>query len=606
MTYIAIVVAGCGVAAILLLIRPPNTLWLWLALVLTAFVAANTLSAAGGGRYTIGWSVGRLSWLVSSCLLFLFFMGQYARDQRLLRRANEVLELRAAERTAELRGMLESAVTAIITIDDRGLIESVNPATERLFDYGAAELIGQNIKILMPEPFNAEHDGYIANYLGSGVKKIIGVGREVSGRRKDGTTFPLHLSVSEFSAGGRRYFTGMIHDLSDRKHVEDALRESERRLAQAQKMEAVGQLTGGIAHDFNNLLLVITGNNELLERQLDRDEQKVLLKEAQDAALLGSKLTDQLLTFARRRHVDAQVISLNDQVVGVADMLRRTLGEHIALSTSLARDARAIRADLGQLQSAIVNLAVNARDAMPNGGKLVIETRNVVLDVGHGDFHPELQPGEYVQLSVSDTGSGMRSEVRDRVFEPFFTTKEKGRGTGLGLAMVYGFVTQSGGHITIYSEVGHGTTFHLYFPRADGASTQPVANVKLAGAPEARETVLVVEDDDRVRQLTIRRLKLIGYDVLEASDGTKALDILSTERAIELLFTDVVMPGGISGRELAARARHLKPGIKILLTSGYEHFVDGEDLHRFRVLRKPYSQADLVRALREILTADQG
>ena len=248
---------------------------------------------------------------------------------------------------AKLRGILELAVTAIITIDDGGLIESTNPATERLFGYAAAELIGQNVKMLMPEPYEAKHDGYITNYLETGVKKIIGIGREVSGRRKDGTTFPLHLSVSQFSADGRRYFTGIIHDLSDRKHVEEALRESERRLAQAQKMEAVGQLTGGIAHDFNNLLLVIAGNHELLELQLDRDEQKVLLKEAQDAAMLGSKLTDQLLTFARRRHTDAQIIQLNDQVVGITDMLRRTLGEHVMLSTSLARNIWATRADHG-------------------------------------------------------------------------------------------------------------------------------------------------------------------------------------------------------------------------------------------------------------------
>src|SRR5581483_10748895 len=286
---------------------------------------------------------------------------------------------------AKLLGILESAVTAIVTIDDQGLIENVNPATERLFGYSAAELIGVNVKVLMPEPYKAEHDNYIANYQATGVRKIIGIGREVSGRRKAGTTFPVHLSVSEFAADGRRYFTGMIHDLSDRKHVEEALRESERRLAQAQKMEAVGQLTGGIAHDFNNLLLVIAGNLELLELQLDREEQKVLLKEAQDAATLGSKLTDQLLTFARRRHVDTQNIQLNDQVVGITDLLRRTLGEHVMLSTSLSRNAWQTRADPGQFQSAIVNMAVNARDAMPQGGKLVIETRNIVLDAGHAD-----------------------------------------------------------------------------------------------------------------------------------------------------------------------------------------------------------------------------
>jgi PAS domain S-box-containing protein len=507
---------------------------------------------------------------------------------------------------AKLRGILESAVTAIITIDERGLIENHNPATERLFGYSAAELLGRNVKMLMPEPYEAEHDGYIANYKQTGVKKIIGIGREVSGRRKDGTTFPLHLSVSEFSADGRRYFTGMIHDLSDRNHVEEALRESERRLAQAQKMEAVGQLTGGIAHDFNNLLLVVLGNLELLETKLDRDDQKVLLKEAQDAATLGSKLTDQLLTFARRRHVDEQVINLNDQVVGIADMLRRSLGEHVMLSTALARQVWSTRADPGQFQSAVVNMAVNARDAMPQGGKLVIETRNIVLDGDHADFHAELTSGEYVQLSISDTGIGMPPDVRDRVFEPFFTTKEKGRGTGLGLAMVYGFVRQCGGHVTIYSEVGHGTTFNLYFPRIEGPAGEVSASIKGATDPEARETILVVEDDERVRRLTITRLKMIGYQVLEASDGSKALDILGQDHPVDLVFTDLVMPGGISGRQVAARARELKPGIKVLLTSGYaEELVHGDALEReqLKVLRKPYHQAELAAILREVLAA---
>ncbi len=515
----------------------------------------------------------------------------------------------AEAQAAKLKGILELAVTAIITIDDRGLIETVNPSTERLFGYSAAELIGHNVKILMPEPYRAEHDGYIANYIGTGVKKIIGIGREVRGRRKDGTTFPLHLSVSEFRADGRRYFTGMIHDLSDRKHVEEALRESERRLAQAQKMEAVGQLTGGIAHDFNNLLLVIAGNLELLEMQLNHDGQKVLLKEAQDAAMLGSKLTDQLLTFARRRHMDSQVIQLNDLVVGITDMLRRALGEQVMLSTSLARNVWPTRADPGQFQSAIVNMAVNARDAMPQGGKLVIETRNIVLDGDHADFHPELKPGEYVQLSISDTGSGMPPDVRDRVFEPFFTTKEKGRGTGLGLAMVYGFVKQSGGHITIYSEVAHGTTFNLYFPRIDGVTADGSEKAKSASDPRASETILVVEDDDRVRQLTIKRLKLIGYQVLEATDGPKAMAVLNKGHVIDLVFTDLVMPGGMSGREVAIRARELRPGIKVLLTSGYaEELVHGDDLEReqLKVLRKPYHQADLVAALREVLAADGG
>ena len=505
---------------------------------------------------------------------------------------------------AKLRGILETAVVAIITIDDRGLIESINPATERLFGYSGAELIGQNVKVFMPEPYHTQHDGYIANYLQTGAKKIIGIGREVRGRRKSGEIFPLHLSVSEFQVNGRRYFTGIIQDLSDRTHVEAALRESERRLAHAQKMEAVGQLTGGIAHDFNNLLLVIMGNLELMEGEPDPEAQKELLKEVKEAAMNGSKLTDQLLTFSRRRHMDAQVVRLNDHVVGITDMLRRTLGEHITLSTSLSPDAWAIRADTGQLQSAIVNMGVNARDAMPQGGRLVIETRNVVFDADHSVLHPELEAGRYVQLSISDTGSGMPPEVRDRVFEPFFTTKDKGRGTGLGLAMVYGFVKQCGGHVTIDSEVGRGTTFNLFFPRADGAAERVSEETKADTSSQASETILVVEDDERVRRLTIARLKLIGYQVLEASDGPKAIDILRRGYPVDLVFTDLIMPGGMSGREVAARARQLKPGIKVLLTSGYsEGLVHAEDLERERlkVLRKPYHQADLIAALHDAL-----
>jgi CheY-like chemotaxis protein len=241
---------------------------------------------------------------------------------------------------------------------------------------------------------------------------------------------------------------------------------------------------------------------------------------------------------------------------------------------------------------------------MPQGGKLVVETRNTLLEPDHVDFQSELKPGRYVQLSISDTGTGMPPEVRDRAFEPFFTTKEKGRGSGLGLAMVYGFVKQSGGHVTIYSEVGHGTTLNLYFPRADGADLALTSDIKSDVDPNARETILVVEDDERVRKLTIRRLKMIGYDVVEASDGAKTLEILGRGAAIDLVFTDLIMPGGLSGRDVAMRARQLKPGIKVLLTSGYaEELVQGNDLQReqLKVLRKPYHQADLVAVLRDVL-----
>ena len=290
----------------------------------------------------------------------------------------------------KLQAMLESAVDAIITIDGGGIITTVNPAAARLFGYPQDAFIGRNVHFLMPEPYHSAHDGYIANYRSTGARKIIGIGREVTGQRSDGSTFPMHLAVSEFEMDGRVHFTGIIHDLSGQKATEQALR-------QAQKMEAMGQLTGGIAHDFNNLLLVISGNLELLEPHLTRDASRELLKEAQNAAELGSRLTDHLLTFARRRHLDPQIIQLNDLVVGITDMLRRTLGEHITLSTSLARDVWPTRADPDQFQSAIVNMAVNSRDAMPRGGKLVVETRNIAVGSDHKDFQSELKPGELLR-----------------------------------------------------------------------------------------------------------------------------------------------------------------------------------------------------------------
>jgi PAS domain S-box-containing protein len=509
---------------------------------------------------------------------------------------------------AKLQGLLQSAAAAIVIIDRGGTIENVNPATSRMFGYEASELIGQNVKILMPEPYRAQHDSYVANYLNTGTRKIIGIGREVSGLRKDGAVFPVHLAVSEFLAGEKRYFTGIIHDLSDRKHVEEALRESERRLAQAQKMEAVGQLTGGIAHDFNNLLTIITGNLELVQDKLEREELRVFVKKAMDAAELGAQLTSQLLSFARKRTQELQTIQLNDLLLSVTDMLHRTLGEQVSLSKSLSPDLWDTLADPNQFQTAIVNLTVNGRDAMPNGGRIYIETRNTLLDAGQLGTELDVEPGEYVQLSISDTGTGMAPEVRGRIFEPFFTTKEKGRGTGLGLSMVYGFVKQSGGHITVYSELGQGTTFNIYLPRTGrGASPNKQQSTATSGLTALQKgVVLVVEDDPGVRELTVSRLKAIGYKVIEAADGRKAGEILKSAEPVDLVFTDLVMPGGVSGLDVATLARETRPGIKVLLTSGYAEDLVPSDptLAKLKILRKPYRQADLVVALKEVFGSE--
>ncbi len=316
----------------------------------------------------------------------------------------------------------------------------------------------------MPEPFHSEHDTYLSNYLATGKRKIIGIGREVIGKRKDGTNFPLDLAVSEFVADGVRYFAGIITNLSDRKRVEEALLDSERKLAQAQRLEAVGQLTGGIAHDFNNLLTVITGNLELIEMRIQDETLRKMLRDSQEAADLGAKLTSRLLAFARRSHLEPETLEINNLVLNVTSMLRRTLGEQISLSTVLAPDLWLVKTDPTQAESSLVNLAINARDAMPKGGKLIVETRNAQMEEIRSGSTIELPRGDYVQISVSDTGVGMPAEVKDRAFEPFFTTKTRGHGTGLGLSMVYGFAKQSGGHVTIYSEMGHGTIINIYLP----------------------------------------------------------------------------------------------------------------------------------------------
>ncbi len=507
----------------------------------------------------------------------------------------------AEERQARLQAILESAVDAIITINDGGVIESLNPAAEQLFGYPVAEMIGHNISLLMPEPDRSAHDGYIRRYLDTGERRIIGAGREVTARRKDGSTFPASLSVSEVVFDRRRLFTGIIHDNSARRAAEEQLHH-------AQKMEAVGQLTGGIAHDFNNLLTVVIGNLEMLETRVTDDKSRSLVRQAEEAAELGAELIDRLLTFARRRSLEPQSLDLNELILGLDDILRRALGEAIDLSIVLSPGLWQLRSDPGQLENAILNLCLNARDALGDGGRVTIETANADVDGAAMAGDPEVSPGSYVRLSVSDSGPGMVPEVRARAFEPFFTTKEPGVGTGLGLSMVYGFARQSGGFATIRSETGQGTTVSLFLPRWEGtlAEAAPVGS-EGEGAEGQGETVLVVEDDDRVREITAQRLRTLGYRVREAGNGQAALEALEEHDGIELLFTDIVMPGGMSGRELAVAVRKRHPGVKVLYTSGYAAEAaaqrgalgPGEAL-----LAKPYRTAELAVQLRRILDRD--
>jgi PAS domain S-box-containing protein len=409
---------------------------------------------------------------------------------------------------------------------------------------------------------------------------------------------------------------GAIQDVTEQKALQQLLEERvaertqaleaeivRRELAQdtlvrVQRMEAYGQLTGGIAHDFNNLLTVIGGNLALLEDQIAEPRHARILKRATDAVDMGSRLTRRLLSFASRSRLEPQVLNLNDQVVGVIDLLRRTIGEGIAISSELAPDLGRVRADASEIENAILNLAINARDAMSGGGQLVIETANVALEAGEarpaGIEH--LAAGRYVRLSVSDTGVGMAPEVLARAFEPFFTTKEPGQGTGLGLASIYGFARQSQGGVTLESEPGKGTMVSIYLPDLGMAGASGAAPASAAKAASSSSTILVVEDNPDVREVTIERLEQLGYAVLSSASGPDAVALLSRDVKVDLVFSDVMMAGGMSGHDVASWIAANRPGLRVLLTSGFA----GPAAARPggpRILSKPYSTTELAEAI---------
>jgi CheY-like chemotaxis protein len=370
-------------------------------------------------------------------------------------------------------------------------------------------------------------------------------------------------------------------------------------------MEAIGHLTGGVAHDFNNLLAVISGNLEMLERRLVRTEDREILTEAREACQLGAELSKRLLAFGRRQSLDPKPTDLNALVTGMVDLLRRSLSAAIEIETRLSGGLPMIMVDPGQVENALLNLAVNARDAMPKGGQLVIESGLTEIDQDYLAAHADVVPGSYVMLAVTDTGAGMSPEVRQHAFEPFYTTKGPGAGSGLGLSMIYGFVKQSGGHVQLYSELGHGTTVRLYLPAQGAAGAAEAAALPAAPPATAGERILVVEDDPRVRRVAVRRLKELGYATVEADSGPVALQLLESGESFDLLFTDVVMAGGMSGVELAAEARRRWANLKVLFTSGYaEPSVAKSGLRSVKSaawLGKPYRMNELQAKLRQVL-----
>lgn len=501
------------------------------------------------------------------------------------------------------RALLEHTVDAIVSIDVHGAILSANAATRTLFGHDIDELIGKNVRTLAGGMDRLHHDHYLQQHIETGDKRIIGRPREVLGQRADGTTFPVDLSVARIEVEGETLFIGVMRDLTDRVALEDQLR-------QAQKMEAVGQLTGGIAHDFNNILAVVRGNLEMLRSDmaedgpLDRDDLIELCTESLHASERGAELTQGLLAFSRKQTLKPEPFDVNETIDKMGNLLRRTLGESIDLKLAPKDGGWPVEADPSRLESALLNLAVNASDAMGNVGTLTIETSDVALDDYYAATHEEVEAGDYVLIAVSDNGPGMSEEILGRVLEPFFTTKEVGEGTGLGLSMIYGYAKQSRGHLSIYSEVGVGTTVKLYLPRAKITEEQAAVAKADAASVDGSEIILVVEDDEALRRTVTRILKRTGYDVLVAEDGPSALTVMKTTGPIDLMLSDVILPGGMTGPEIIDEAKSHQPDMKVLLMSGYTREAimhRGDITEDVQLIHKPFSPQDLGVALREVL-----
>jgi PAS domain S-box-containing protein len=522
-----------------------------------------------------------------------FFIGRDMTEQQRSEQA-----MRESEQLA--RGIIANALDAIVQTNERGEVIEWNPQAEAIFGWSRTEALGRPItELYLPQ-------GYRPRYLDMNERLrqadgIVGERFEFEAVRKNGQKFKLEVSMTGMRRRDGNVYNLFLRDVTAKIAAEEQLR-------QAQKMEAVGQLTGGIAHDFNNMLTVITGTIDLLaDAVADKPELAAVAKLISEAADRGAELTGHLLAFARKQPLQPRETDINALVIDSAKLLRPALGERIEIESSLAENLWPALVDPTQLTTALLNLAVNARDAMPGGGKLTLETRNVVLDRSYTEANADVAPGNYVLVAVSDTGSGIPEAIRDKVFEPFFSTKEVGKGTGLGLSMVYGFVKQSGGHVKIYSEEGHGTTIRIYLPQA-GAQAQAAAQV----APEIEggcETILVVEDHPLVRDSVVTQLTSLGYRTLAAADGTEALALIDRGTEFDLLFTDVIMSGAMNGRELAEAVAARRPQVKVLFTSGY---TENAILHHGRLdpgvflLAKPYRKADLARMVRAALAGAPG
>jgi PAS domain S-box-containing protein len=504
--------------------------------------------------------------------------------------------------------ILEHLPDAVVGVDPGGKIVLVNAQTEALFGYRREELIGQPIELLVPSSSRGKHVGLRETYVAAPTTRAMGI-KEMPVARRDGSTFPAHIMLKMFQG----ITLAVVRDITTLKLTERALAASQKAHEElqeqhraAQRLESIGRLAGGVAHDFNNLLTVIeTYCTLLLDQFREGDPVREDLAVIQDAGRRGAALTNQLLTLGRRQVQKLALYDLNEVVGELGRMLGRLVGEDVEIVLQLGKPGH-IRADKTQIEQILMNLVVNARDAMPEGGRLTIETQTVELDAEYAATHVGVKPGPYVLLAVSDTGTGMGAEVLARIFEPFFTTKGDGKGTGLGLASVYGIVKQHQGDVWVYSELGHGTTFKVYLPEVDPTTASGRLTPVRPPRPPAQggaETILLVEDESVVRRAAARALKRAGYTVIEAQNAGEALLMFDQQAAIHMVLTDVVMPK-MSGRQLVDQIHTRHPGMKVLYMSGYTDDAivrNGVLEHGMPYLQKPFSIEGLLQAVRQVL-----
>ncbi|WP_271570521.1 PAS domain S-box protein [Bradyrhizobium sp. CCBAU 11386] len=516
--------------------------------------------------------------------------SKVARDVTERKRAEMALNREIEER----QRIFETSQDLILVTDGFGNFVQVSPSVKDILGFSPDDMVGHSaIEFIHPDDLEKTRSEMRAARRGA-VKRSF----EARYYHYDGHEVTLNWMGTWSEPVKRHFFIG--RDLTEKQAAEAQLR-------QVQKMDSIGQLTGGVAHDFNNVLTVITGTIGILaDAVADRPELAAITKLIDDAAERGAQLTKHLLAFARKQPLQPREIDVNALTLEAAKLLHPTLGEQITIMPQLTEDAWPTLVDPGQLSTAILNLALNARDAMPDGGTLVLETRNVFLDDGYASMNPDVVAGNYVMIAVSDTGSGIPADLIERVFDPFFTTKEVGKGTGLGLSMVFGFVKQSGGHIKIYSEEGHGTSVKIYLPRSTGVQETEFEALQNAPVAGGSEKILIVEDDALVRQYVVTQIKSLGYAALEAANAAEALIIIDADKDIDLLFTDVIMPGAMNGRQLADEAARRRPDLKTLFTSGY---TENAIVHHGRLdsgvllLAKPYRKSELAKMLRTALAS---